>query len=95
MTWLVVLRVKSTLRAVTRTAAFRVPNLVITPSILLISTGLRVDATLLSSSSLGLATSVCVTVMCRRRLLESRLGQVSVPLCTLTCLSSLTVWALV
>lgn len=58
--------------------------------------GLSVSAVLLYSSILGLLTSVCVTVMCRRRLLESRCGHVPVPLVTLMSLSRRTVpvWVL-
>lgn len=57
--------------------------------------GLRVEAILLNRTNLGCTVSVCVTVMCRRRLLDSRFGQVLVPRLTCIPVSSVCVLPLV
>lgn len=76
------------------TATFLRPNLWTMLRILLISNGLSVEAILLNSTIRGPTVSVCMTVMCRRRLFDSWLGQLAVPLVKLNCLSSLWVLSL-
>lgn len=75
MTRLVILWVKLTLRAMYITATFLPVKECTMPSILFISLGLRVEAGLLKSTTLGPTVRVWVTVMCRRRLFDSREGQ--------------------
>lgn len=85
------------LRAITTMARLSLPmDCPRKSSILVSEMELRPLAGLLVNISDGPATSVCVTVMCRRRLLESRCGHVPVPLVTLMSLSRRTVpvWVL-
>lgn len=79
-TWLVVLCVKLRPRAMTTTDSPLEVSLPKMCSILVLNLGLRVEAGLLNRMKLGLTVKVCVTVMCRRRLFDSRLGQRLSPL---------------
>lgn len=68
----VILWVNRTLRAMMTTATFLLVSRCTIPRILLASLGLSVSAGLLKKRTLGPRYSVCVTSVCRRRLLESR-----------------------
>lgn len=66
--------VKCTLRAIRTTACVLVVRLPTIPMILRRNLGLRVSAGLLNSRVCGLTYNVWVTVVCRRRLFDSRVG---------------------
>lgn len=87
--------VNFTLRAIYNTATFDRVSLTTALSILPITLGLSVDAGLLNNTTPGPTYSECVTVMCRRRLFETRLGNPRVRLVTSICLRQRTVRVLV
>lgn len=89
--WLVILWVKLILRAIYITATFELVRECTMLSILCITLGLRVSAGLLNSTIPGRTVREWVTVICRRRLLESRFGNPRVRLRTFICLRSRTV----
>lgn len=90
-TWPVIRSVKFTLRAIYTTATLLWASLITILSILRTTLGLSVEAGLLNSTVIGLTVKVCVTVICRRRLLDSLVGHPVVRIASLMWLRQVTV----